>query len=123
MVPRVALELEPCADRRRHGLGDRGAGLDVVEWAGIWQKVLKPSLIAPFAGIAIAFLLILLVWVIKRQSPAKVNRVFRRGQLVSGGFVALTHGTNDAQKTMGIIALALVASGHWVPTSRDRRPG
>ena len=53
-----------------------------------------------------------IVWVIKRQSPAKVNRVFRRGQLVSGGFVALTHGTNDAQKTMGIIALALVASGH-----------
>ena len=53
-----------------------------------------------------------IVWVIKRQSPAKVNRVFRRGQLISGGFVALTHGTNDAQKTMGIIALALVASGH-----------
>ena len=88
-------------------------GWSVVEWAGIWQKVLKPSLIAPFAGIAIAFLLMTsIVWVIKRQSPAKVNRVFRRGQLISGGFVALTHGTNDAQKTMGIIALALVASGH-----------
>jgi PiT family inorganic phosphate transporter len=41
-----------------------------------------------------------------------VNRVFRRLQLVSGGFVAFTHGTNDAQKTMGIITLALVASGH-----------
>ena len=53
-----------------------------------------------------------IVWVIARRSPAKINRVFRRGQLVSGGFVALTHGTNDAQKTMGIIALALVASGH-----------
>jgi PiT family inorganic phosphate transporter len=54
----------------------------------------------------------LIVWVIKRRSPAKVNRFFRKGQLVSGGFVALTHGTNDAQKTMGIIALALVASGN-----------
>ena len=70
----------------------------------------------------------LIVWVIKRRSPAKINRVFRRGQLVSGGFVALTHGTNDAQKTMGIIALALVTSGHldadftrpptWVIVSR-----
>ena len=87
-------------------------GWSVVEWAGLWQKVLKPSLIAPFAGIAVAFaLMTLIVWVIARRSPAKINRVFRRGQLVSGGFVALTHGTNDAQKTMGIIALALVASG------------
>ena len=88
-------------------------GWSVVQWSGLWQKVLKPSLIAPFAGLAVAFVLMtLIVWVIKRRSPAKINRVFRRGQLVSGGFVALTHGTNDAQKTMGIIALALVASGH-----------
>ena len=88
-------------------------GWSVVEWAGLWHKVLKPSLIAPFAGLAFAFaLMTLIVWVIARRSPAKINRVFRRGQLVSGGFVALTHGTNDAQKTMGIIALALVASGH-----------
>ena len=89
------------------------AGWDVVKWAGLWQKVLKPSLIAPFAGIAVAFaLMTLIVWVIKRRSPSKINRIFRKGQLLSGGFVALTHGTNDAQKTMGIIALALVTSGH-----------
>jgi len=88
-------------------------GWGVVEWSGLWQKVLKPSLIAPFAALALAFaLMTLIVWVIKRRSPAKINRVFRKGQLVSGGFVALTHGTNDAQKTMGIIALALVSSGH-----------
>ena len=88
-------------------------GWSVVEWAGLWDKVLKPSLIAPFAGLFVAFaLMTIIVWFIARRSPAKINRVFRRGQLVSGGFVALTHGTNDAQKTMGIIALALVASGH-----------
>ncbi len=87
-------------------------GWDVVEWAGLWQKVLKPSLIAPFAGIAVAFaLMTAIVWLIARRSPAKINRAFRRGQLISGGFVALTHGTNDAQKTMGIIALALVSAG------------
>ena len=88
-------------------------GWDVVQWAGLWQKVLKPSLIAPFAGIAVAFVLMtMIVWVVARRSPMRINRIFRRGQLVSGGFVALTHGTNDAQKTMGIIALALVTSGH-----------
>jgi len=53
-----------------------------------------------------------LLWIIRRRHPGVVNRVFRRLQLLSGGFVAFTHGTNDAQKTMGIISLALVVSGH-----------
>jgi PiT family inorganic phosphate transporter len=88
-------------------------GWDVVNWSGIVDKVLKPSLLAPFAGFALAFLIILAItWLIARRAPAKVNNVFRRLQLVSGGFVAFTHGTNDAQKTMGIMSLALVASGH-----------
>jgi PiT family inorganic phosphate transporter len=88
-------------------------GIHVVQWQGILDKVLIPSLVAPLLGIVVAFLLILgITWLIARRSPEKVNRVFRRAQLVSGGFVAFTHGTNDAQKTMGIIALALVASGH-----------
>ena len=91
-------------------------GVDMVQWGGIKDKVLIPSLVAPFLGVAIAFTLILVItWFIARQSPEKVNRGFRRAQLVSGGFVAFTHGTNDAQKTMGIIALALVASGHLDP--------
>src|SRR5688572_25154058 len=89
------------------------AGLDVVKWDGIKDKVLLPSLIAPFAGLfGAAALMVAVMWVIRRRSPGTVNRVFRRLQLVSGGFVAFTHGTNDAQKTMGIIALALVAGGH-----------
>jgi len=89
------------------------AGWDVVQWNGIREKVLVPSLVAPFLGIAsAAALMIGITWIIRRRSPSRVNRVFRRFQLVSGAFVAFTHGTNDAQKTMGIIALALVASGH-----------
>jgi PiT family inorganic phosphate transporter len=88
------------------------SGFDVVKWGGLREKVLVPSLLAPFLGIAIAFTLIIAItWLIARHSPARVNWFFRRAQLVSGGFVAFTHGTNDAQKTMGIIALALVASG------------
>jgi inorganic phosphate transporter, PiT family len=89
------------------------SGLDVVKWSGLKEKVLIPSLIAPFAGIVAAAALMLgITWLIRRRAPGTVNRVFRRLQLVSGGFVAFTHGTNDAQKTMGIIALALIASGH-----------
>jgi PiT family inorganic phosphate transporter len=95
------------------GAGVAAAGWDVVQWQGIREKVLIPSLVAPFLGVAVAFTLILgITWVIARRRPTRVNAVFRRAQLVSGGFVAFTHGTNDAQKTMGIIALALVASGH-----------
>ena len=92
------------------------AGFDVVKWGGLREKVLIPSLIAPFAGLFLAAALMLsITWLIRRRSPGNVNRVFRRLQLVSGGFVAFTHGTNDAQKTMGIIALALVAGGHLSP--------
>lgn len=87
-------------------------GFDVVQWGGLADKVLIPSLVAPVLGIVgAAALMVGLLWIIRRRSPGLVNRVFRRLQIVSGGFVAFTHGTNDAQKTMGIIALALVASG------------
>ena len=86
---------------------------DVVQWDGLREKVLLPSLAAPLLGIVSAAGLTLIVtWIIRKRAPGTVNLVFRRLQLVSGGFVAFTHGTNDAQKTMGIITLALVASGH-----------
>ena len=89
------------------------AGFDVVLWDGLLDKVLIPSLAAPLLGIVgAAALMIALTWIVARRAPGTVSTVFRRLQLVSGGFVAFTHGTNDAQKTMGIIALALVASGH-----------
>src|SRR5215216_653842 len=91
-------------------------GLDVIKWEGLWEKVLIPSLLAAFLGIVVAAgLMVIVLWTIRRRAPGTVNRIFRRLQLVSGGFVAFTHGTNDAQKTMGIIALALVASGHLSP--------
>jgi inorganic phosphate transporter, PiT family len=88
------------------------AGLDVVNWHGLVHKVLIPSLAAPFLGVALAALIMVaLLWIVRRRQPGIVNRIFRRLQIVSGGFVAFTHGTNDAQKTMGIISLALVVSG------------
>jgi PiT family inorganic phosphate transporter len=88
------------------------SGWDVVKWQGLREKVLVPSLLAPFLGIVTAFALMLgILWLIRRRAPSRVNAVFRRAQLVSGAFVAFTHGTNDAQKTMGIITLALIAGG------------
>jgi PiT family inorganic phosphate transporter len=91
-------------------------GFGVVKWAGLKDKVLIPSLLAPVMGALLAAaLMIVVLWIIRNRAPGLVNRIFRRLQLVSGGFVAFTHGTNDAQKTMGIIALALVASGHLSP--------
>ena len=88
-------------------------GLDVVQWEGLREKVLIPSLAAPLLGVVgAAAVMVAILWVIRRRSPGRVNRVFRRLQVLSAGFVAFTHGTNDAQKTMGIITLALIASGH-----------
>ena len=84
-----------------------------MQWGGLREKVLIPSLAAPFLGLAGAALLMLVIlWIVRRRAPGTVNRVFRRLQIVSAGFVAFTHGTNDAQKTMGIITLALIASGN-----------
>jgi inorganic phosphate transporter, PiT family len=87
-------------------------GLDVVKWSGLLEKVLIPSLAAPILGVVGGATIALgVLWIVRRRSPGLVNRVFRRLQVVSAGFVAFTHGTNDAQKTMGIMTLALVAAG------------
>lgn len=86
-------------------------GAHVIKWEGLRDKVLIPSLIAPVLGFAgAALLLMIIIRIVRKRSKAKVNKVFKRLQLISGGFVAFTHGTNDAQKTMGIIGLALIAA-------------
>ncbi len=88
-------------------------GFGAMIGGGLVQKVLIPSLCAPFLGMIGATVSMLgFLWIIRRRSPRRVNFTFRRMQLVSSSFLAFTHGTNDAQKTMGIIALALVASGN-----------
>jgi inorganic phosphate transporter, PiT family len=93
------------------GASIAAVGFDVVQWHGLAHRVLIPSLAAPLLGITIAgTLMILLLLAIRRRAPGPVNRVFRKLQLVSSGFVAFTHGTNDAQKTMGVITLALLAA-------------
>jgi PiT family inorganic phosphate transporter len=83
-----------------------------VQWHGLAHKVVIPALWAPTLAFASAFALLLLIyWVFQWMTPGLANRSFRLGQLVSGTWVAFTHGANDAQKTMGVIALALYTHG------------
>jgi PiT family inorganic phosphate transporter len=88
------------------------SGLDGVQWHGLWEKVVIPGLLSPAFGFLGAFvLLVAIYWLFQWMTPSTANRTFRIGQLGSGTFFAFTHGANDAQKTMGVIALALYAHG------------
>jgi inorganic phosphate transporter, PiT family len=85
---------------------------------GLIEKVMIPALVAPVLAMVTAGIGILIIYrIVGRQRPSTVSRGFRLGQIVSGGLLALSHGTNDAQKTMGIIALALIANGNLAPGS------
>jgi PiT family inorganic phosphate transporter len=87
-------------------------GADAILGEGLLGKVIIPAVIAPLLAFVVAGLGILVAYrIVGRQRPGPVNRGFRVGQLVSGGLLALAHGTNDAQKTMGVITLALIANG------------
>lgn len=96
------------------GAGIAASGVGAVEWWSMIDKIAIPSLLSPFVGLVGAGLILYLCTKLLRkhwwQSKEKLHRSYRRLQLFSGGFVALMHGTNDAQKTMGIIALALLAA-------------
>jgi PiT family inorganic phosphate transporter len=87
-------------------------GFDAVLAEGLVGKVLIPAVIAPVLALLVAGIGIGLVYrIVGKQRPGVVTRGFRFGQLISGGLLALAHGTNDAQKTMGVITLALIANG------------
>jgi inorganic phosphate transporter, PiT family len=87
-------------------------GSSAVKGEGLVSKVLIPALISPVLAFLAAGLALVIVYrVVGAHKPGPVNRGFKLGQLVSGGLLALSHGTNDGQKTMGVMALALVAHG------------
>ncbi len=89
------------------------ASAGTVQWSKILDKVVVPMVFSPLLGLVLGYLLMLaILWVFRRGSPRRVGRGFRLGQVVSGAAMALGHGTQDAQKTMGVITLALVVSGH-----------
>ncbi|TQR87936.1 inorganic phosphate transporter [Mycobacterium hodleri] len=95
------------------GAGLAALGMAGVNWSGVFGKVILPALAAPFiAGLVAACG----TWMVYRltRNVAKKRREdgFRWGQIATASLVALSHGTNDAQKTMGVIALALITTGH-----------
>ena len=88
------------------------AGTGAFKVQGIIDKVLVPMISSPVAGFVVAFALILVLYWVFRGAPRRpTSHAFRRLQLVSAGFMAFSHGSNDAQKTMGIITLALFSAG------------
>ncbi|MFL5732282.1 MAG: inorganic phosphate transporter [Chloroflexia bacterium] len=105
------------------GAGIAALGADDVIWSGLWQKVILPLIFSPIIGFALAFLLMrLLLWLFVKASPHLVGNTFRSLQIFSSGFMALSHGSNDAQKTMGIITLALFSAGFNLPVDSTGTP-
>jgi len=93
-----------------------GAGAIKVD--GVMGKVILPLVGSPIAGVVGGFvLMVILLNVFKRANPQRINERFRRLQLISAAFMAFSHGSNDAQKTMGIMTLALIAAGVLPPDS------
>ena len=85
----------------------------IVKWSGVIDKVVVPMVISPIVGFGLGYLLMLaLLWAFRRAHPARMSRGFRYAQTVSAGAMALGHGLQDAQKTMGVIVLALVVGGY-----------
>jgi phosphate/sulfate permease len=88
------------------------SGSHSVLWAGILEKVLIPTLLAPIVGFSMGISLMLaILWIFRRAHPTRAMRRFRIAQLASASVMAFSHGSNDAQKTMGVITLALFAGG------------
>jgi PiT family inorganic phosphate transporter len=87
-------------------------GANAIKVDGVVSKVILPLVLSPILGITIGFLaMVVILNVFRRANPGRINERFRRLQVLSAAFMAFSHGSNDAQKTMGIMTLALIAAG------------
>src|SRR3712207_6245136 len=94
------------------GMGLTAYGVGAVQWGEVYP-VFGALITSPIAGLLLAYVAaVVLLNLLRRARPSHANTAFRRLQLLSSGFVAFSHGANDAQKTMAIITLALFSSGH-----------
>ena len=93
-----------------------GAGIasaTVVRWDQVVDKVVIPMVFSPLVGFGVAYLFMLgILWALRNGNPHRINRRFRHAQVLSASAMALGHGLQDAQKTMGVIVLALTAGGY-----------
>ncbi|GAA1981155.1 inorganic phosphate transporter [Kitasatospora viridis] len=89
------------------------AGGTGVFWHGVVEKIILPMVISPIVGLVVGYLVMLaILWIFKRANPHRAKRGFRVAQTASAAAMALAHGLQDAQKTMGVVVMALVISGH-----------
>jgi PiT family inorganic phosphate transporter len=89
------------------------ASAGTVKWSGLLDKVVIPMVVSPIVGFLLAAAVMLaILWIFRHRSPGSVNRGFRAAQRVSAAAMALGHGLQDAQKTMGVVVLALVVGGY-----------
>ncbi len=87
------------------------AGVAALHWAGL-KKIVLALLISPILGTAIGFtFMVIIYWTFRKKAPSGLNKGFRRLQIVSAAFMAFSHGTADAQKSMGVITMALLSYG------------
>ncbi|MET8854890.1 MULTISPECIES: inorganic phosphate transporter [unclassified Streptomyces] len=92
------------------------AGGTTVYWSGLVDKVIIPMFLSPVVGLLVGYLVMaLIMWLFRRSNPHKTKRGFRIAQTVSAAGMALGHGLQDAQKTMGVVVMALVIAGEQGP--------
>ena len=97
------------------GAGISAAGIGVIQ-AGLW-KVVVFMIVSPILGIVFGFFfMVAVLWIVRRKSQSKVDGWFRRLQLISASAFSFSHGTNDAQKTMGLIFYLLLGTGYFAAT-------
>jgi inorganic phosphate transporter, PiT family len=102
------------------------AGGTKVFWTGVWEKIVIPMITSPLVGLVLGFaVMVAIMWIFRRANPHRAKRDSRMAQTVSAAAMALGHGLQDSQKTMGVVVLALTISHHltgsaipfWVKTS------
>jgi PiT family inorganic phosphate transporter len=94
-------------------IGAALAGSEGVQWANMVDKVVIPMIGSPLTGLVLGYLfMVLLLWVFRRSNYHRTHRRFRWAQVFSSAAMAFGHGSQDAQKTMGVIAITLIVSGH-----------
>jgi PiT family inorganic phosphate transporter len=94
-------------------------GFDALKFDGLKEKVLMPLVMSPLIGIIVGFILMALIYLIARKFKSnKASMIFKPLQILSSSLMAFSHGSNDAQKSMGIITLALVAGGFITKTDK-----
>jgi PiT family inorganic phosphate transporter len=94
-------------------VGSALAAGTTVLWHGVVDKVLIPMVLSPVVGLVLGYLvMVAILWLFRKASPARVTRGFRAGQSVSAAAMSLGHGMQDAAKTMGVVVLALTVGGY-----------